>query len=108
MRYLILAVLVIPVWILSVAAELLGKSVQAAKTNTEPRGAHLFPAPVIVFWAVIGVAYTSDSNWFSQEPFVYNGFWFVSVLLMAFALYASGCCIHDALALRALRRHTKK
>jgi len=104
MRYLGLAALAIPVWLLFVLGEVLGKSVEAAKSNSEPRGTHLFPAPVIISWALVALAYISDSRWFSQEPSTHQGFWLVFSLLIALAVYAAAFCIHSALALRAYRR----
>lgn len=104
MRYLGLGVLAIPLWVLFVLAEVLGKSFDAAKSNTEPSGVHVFPAPVIIFWGLIAVAYITDSRWLSQEPSGYHGFWVVFALLIALAVYAAAYCIRSALALRAHRR----
>jgi hypothetical protein len=102
-RYLALAASGILVWVLLVLAEALGKSLDAAGSDAEPRGTHLFPAPVLICWALVGIAYAADSRWFSQDPAAYPGFWAVFALLVALALYAAGLCVRALLGLRRRR-----
>lgn len=88
-RYLGLAAFAVFVWLLLVVAELLGKSLDAARSGTQPRGTHVFPAPVLIAWAFISIAYVIDSRGNSQGPVSYVAFWVVALLLSALALYAA-------------------
>jgi cobalamin synthase len=104
-RYLGLAAFAVFVWVLLVVSELLGKSLDATRSGTISSGAHLFPAPVLIAWALVSIAYVVDSRGSSRGPVSYVAFWVVAVLLSAFALYAAWWCICSLVGLRALRRH---
>ena len=108
MRYLGLAAFGLLVWVLLVMAEMLGKSLDAARSGTEPSGTHVFPVPVLISWALVSIAYVIDSRGSSRGPVSYYGFWVVALLLSALAIYAAGWCIYSLVALRAHRRHTVK
>ena len=104
-RYLGLAGFAVFVWVLLVAGELLEKSLDAAKSGTPSKGAHVLPVPVIISWALISIAYVVDSRGSSHGPVSYVAFWVVALLLSALALYAVWGCIYAFIGLRAHRRH---
>lgn len=106
MRYLALAALGVLVWLLLVISEMLGKSLDAARSGTKPGGTYIFPVPVIISWALVAIAYVVDSRGSSHGPVSSFGFWLVALLLSALAIYAAGWCIYSLVALRAHRRHT--
>ena len=105
MRYFGLAAFAVFVWVLLVLGELLEKSLDAAKSGTQPRGTHVFPVPVLIAWAFVSIAYVIDSRGSSSGPVSYVAFWVVALLLCALALYAAWGCICVLLGLRAHRRH---
>jgi hypothetical protein len=87
-------------------AEILGNSLDAARSGTEPRGTSVFPVPVLISWALVSIAYVVDSRGSSGGPVSYWGFWVVALLLLALALYAAAWCLYSFVALRAYRRRT--
>lgn len=105
MRYLGLAAFAVFIWVLLVVGELLEKSLDAAKSGTQSKGAHVLPVPVLISWALISIAYLVDSRGSSRGPVSYVAFWVVALLLSALALYAAWGCIYALVGLRAHRRH---